>query len=99
MTRTATATFSNPVLVDEGVAFCATLSGKRKAVVVATKALLDSLPGEDRMDAFRAACVGIQASACRLLLEGADSPLFLEPQHLDTPAPTPQVPEHDGIFA
>lgn len=98
MTRSVAATFSNPVLVDEGLAFCATLPGKRKAVIVASKALLDSLPGEDRMDAFRAACAEIQASACRLLEDGADSPLFLEPHHLGAQAPAPQA-ERDGAFA
>lgn len=91
----ANSTFSNPVLVDEGVAFCVSLPSRQKVVAVATSALLRSLEGEKRLAAFREGAAAIHEAACRLILEGAASPVFIEPRHLrpETPEPAPGGPK------
>ena len=84
------ATFSNPVLVAEGVAFCVSLPGRPKAVAVATTALLRPAPGQCPLDAFRGATGEVHEAARRLLLEGARAPVFIEPQHLHHALPVPR---------
>jgi len=79
---TGTACFSNPVLVQEGVAFCVSLEGRRKTVAIATTALLRPVEGQSALDAFRKSAPEIHEVACRLILDGARSPVFIEPNDL-----------------
>ncbi|WP_119154848.1 DUF1488 family protein [Caldimonas tepidiphila] len=79
---TGAARFSNPVLVQEGVAFCVSIEGRRKVVAIATTALLRPAEGQSALDAFRRSAAEIQEVACRLILDGASSPVFIEPNDL-----------------
>lgn len=94
----ANGTFSNPVLVAEGVAFCVSLPQRQKAVAIATTALLRVVDDEKRLAAFQQAAEQIHEAACHLILQGAASPVFIEPHHLPAPMPLPSEPqEHCAV--
>ena len=77
--------FSGPVVVVEGVAFCVSVPGRRKAVVVATPAALELAEQSDGaalLAAFHAVADRIRAAAVQLVLGDAATLLFIGPEHL-----------------